>query len=138
MRDRETATRHRASAIAFAVALLFAPAAHAQQPDDCLDRAITQADINRCAAERVERADAALDSVYHRLLDAVDEPQRDVLAGAQTDWAAYRDAHCAFVASRYAGASMHPNALATCRARLAERRTRELEEALEALEGPGP
>lgn len=134
--DRNIDARRPTSTVVFAVALLFAPALHAQQPDDCLDRAVTQAAINRCATEREARAEAAMDSVYARLMETVDDGRRDLLTGAQADWSAYRDAHCAFVAARYAGGSMMRNVIATCRARLAERRTRALGDELEALPPP--
>lgn len=100
---------------------------HAQHPDDCLDRAVTQAAINRCAAEREAHAEAAMDSVYTRLLEAVDKGRRrDLLTGAQADWRAHRDGH----------GSMGSNFVATCRVRLAERRTQALEDDLEALPPP--
>lgn len=123
------------TALVFALTPLGAGPASAQSWETCLEDAVVEADLRACARERAERAAAALDSVYRRLADRLDPERRALLEGAQGRWADYRDAHCDYVAAPQVGASLHRNVLDTCRARLTERRTRELIGAAGALEG---
>lgn len=103
----------------------------------CLEEAVVEAEIRRCVAARAERAQEAMDSTYARLSEVLDRERRAVLDGVQASWTAYRDEHCSWVASRHVGASLHRNVLNTCRARLTERRTRQLGEAIEAARAGG-
>jgi uncharacterized protein YecT (DUF1311 family) len=62
---------------------------------ECLNTAMTQAEINRCAREEARRADAALKDVYDKLLAAVAKDPQAVakIAAADKAWTAYRNAY---------------------------------------------
>lgn len=106
----------------------------AQAWESCLEDAVVEADLRACARARAERATAAMDSVYRQLAARLDPERRALLEGVQHRWLAYRDAHCDYVAAPQVGASLHRNVIDTCRARLAERRARELIGAAGAVE----
>lgn len=103
---------------------------------DCGDEA-TQAGMNKCAADQLKIADAALNKIYqqivHRLGDDADTLK--LLRDAQRAWVDFRDKHCAFAASGVDGGSVYPFIHDGCLAGLTERRTKELDAFLHCEEG---
>lgn len=85
-----------------ALVLVFASALQAQTVDSCMESAQTHLEMNRCAADRVEQAEAKLMSLYAQLLARLREDDRPLLVSAQEAWIAYRDKHCRFVSVRSA------------------------------------
>lgn len=115
------------------LALLLAPGAASAL--DCR-AAVTQADLNACAANDLKAADAKLNAAYikartvMRRIDAyLPKSERGAevaLLGAQRAWIGFRDQTC--IAEAYAnhGGSIEPMVEANCKTRLTEARTKDL------------
>lgn len=112
---------------------------------DCGGEA-TEAGMNKCAADQLKAADAALNKAYrqiiHRLADDADTVK--LLRDAQRAWVDFRDKHCAFAASGVDGGSSYPFIHDGCVTELTDARTRQLDVFLRCQEGdlgcpvPGP
>ncbi|QKZ12285.1 lysozyme inhibitor LprI family protein [Spirosoma sp. KUDC1026] len=118
--------------------LLLVIGAHAQRskstsaskPLDC-DEAMSQTELNRCAWERLERADRQLNTLYKRLIGQLPADSRALVVKAQRQWLLYRDAHCAYYDKTYEGGSMQPMVVALCKEATTLSRIRELQALLE-------
>lgn len=102
----------------------------------------TQMDMNFCAAIDFERADAALNAAWPRVVASARADDREVdrrydrrpgseakLREAQHAWIVFRDAHCTVEGYDQArGGSMEPMVYDGCRARLTRERIRQLTE----------
>lgn len=110
---------------------------------DC-ENAMTQADMNQCAFEDYQAADAELNVQWKksaaamRLLDKNFESEYDTRSGyfetmleAQRAWLAYRDAHCRSEGYFARGGSMEPLLVSSCLAHLTRLRTTQLSELVE-------
>src|SRR5579875_1212284 len=95
-----------------ATLLCLGEAAHAQ----ACTRASNQADLDRCAGEAFQRADARLNTAYRAYSAKLSPESRAGLKTAQRAWLAFRDADCAFRASAVEGGSAQPMVLAQCKA----------------------
>src|SRR6218665_1348085 len=129
--------------IALTAALLLA----AQDPQWNCDNPQAQQEMNYCAAQDAERADAELNAVYRTAIEQAREADRDyartaegrsdgpgeeaTLREAQRAWVAFRDAHCRLESFEARGGSMQPMIDGGCRAALTRARTAE-------LRGPAP
>lgn len=86
-----------------------------------------QSDLNRCADQAFKIADAALNATYAEIVGRLASPDRahakTLLATAQRDWLAFRDAECAFRTSDSNGGSMHPMDGLGCLQHVTEART---------------
>ena len=87
--------------------------------------AATQADMNRCAASQLARADAALNVQWQRTL-AVNRERSAKLIAAQRAWINFRAAECEAETAGSIGGSIHSMDVAACRSRLTEDRTSQL------------
>lgn len=86
-----------------------------------------QAEMNVCAFEDFERADAALNAEYKLAVDAAKGMGvYDQLRAAQRAWLPFRDAACAAEAAPFQGGTLQPLILYSCLATLTEERTRHL------------
>ncbi|MDP8995259.1 MAG: lysozyme inhibitor LprI family protein [Pseudomonadota bacterium] len=116
---------------------LLAIAAQAEQPD-CAN-AMSQSELNQCAALDFEREDAALNAAWRDVLayvrsrDAEGIPEWDPrgtgearLREAQRAWIAFRDAHCELVGFEARGGTMEPMIYDGCRAEVTRARTEQL------------
>jgi uncharacterized protein YecT (DUF1311 family) len=104
------------------------PAAPAPAPqEDCGDRKST-ADIVECLATQTAVWDRRLSGAYQKLLDSLPVRRRDRLRNAQRLWIQFRDANCAYFASR-AGTIARVEA-GQCLLRLTTARAMELEEGI--------
>jgi uncharacterized protein YecT (DUF1311 family) len=128
---------------AFALPLLLLAA----QPRDVnCDEAVTQADMNECAAREFIAADVDLNAAwgeflqYAREIDAEPPPGDDRpgaearMRRAQRAWVTFRDEHCAVAGYEARGGSMESMVYDGCRAELTRARTRQL---LELVDGGG-
>ncbi len=110
---------------------------------DC-ENAMTQADMNQCAFEDYQVADAELNAQWKksaaamRLRDKNFESEYDTRSGyfetmleAQRAWLAYRDAHCRSEGYFARGGSMEPLLVSSCLAHLTRLRTTQLSELVE-------
>lgn len=103
------------------------PIAQASDTLDC-DNAMTQMEMNACAAEDAQAADAELNRVYQQLRGTITEDaQAERLIAAQQAWITFRDADCAYSQYRYDGGSIMPMIYANCIAERTTQRTQELE-----------
>ena len=118
------------------IALMMAhSAALADDTPDC-GKAETQADMNSCAEQAFETADAALNAQYKKTraaLQAIDADLQDDMNGAekallagQRGWIAYRDGECEAEGFQVRGGSMEPMVVASCQAAMSRLRTKEL------------
>lgn len=110
---------------------------------DC-ENAMTQADMNQCAFEDYQVADAELNVQWKksaaamRLRDENFEREYDTRSGyfetmleAQRAWLAYRDAHCRSEGYFARGGSIEPLLVSSCLAHLTRLRTTQLSELVE-------
>ena len=128
--------------------LIVALAMIAAQPDDAIDcnNAMNQQDMNFCAEQEFERADAELNALWRRVIaeeranDA--EYNREYVATgappvnaeqalreAQRAWIAFRDAQCTYEGYENFGGSLQPLTEATCRTRMTRERIAQLQPA---------
>jgi uncharacterized protein YecT (DUF1311 family) len=128
--------------VIFATALMLAALAQGDQLD--CDNAKSQLDLNGCAHQEYERADAALNAQWKVTAAAMKEADRELdrkydkrpgyyetLLAAQRAWLVYRDHHCAGAGYQVRGGSMESMVISACRAALTEARTKQLEDLIE-------
>ena len=102
-------------------------AAPAMAQDITCDPSGTQAQMNVCAFEDFERADAALNAAYKTAMRVAKEGGFDAeLREAQRKWLPFRDAACDAEAAQFRGGSIVPLIAYSCLAVLTEERTRHL------------
>lgn len=79
------------------------------QADDCAN-AITQGEMNQCAAQEYKAADKELNDLYKQITARLkDDPKaKQLLVKAQRAWIGFRDAECEFSASGVEGGSVYP------------------------------
>jgi uncharacterized protein YecT (DUF1311 family) len=113
--------------------------------EDC-GSAATQTEMNACAAQNNQKADARLNALYRQITGRLkdDSDATKALVAAQRAWISFRDAECAFVGSKTAGGSVNPAIVAQCKTGLTELRVKDFEYFLQCQEGdlscpvPGP
>jgi uncharacterized protein YecT (DUF1311 family) len=111
---------------ALAAALCLSAAGVAAQDADCA-HALTQQEMNLCAAEEYRAADKVLNDEWRLTIGwAREVGLEEDLRAAQRAWIAYRDAACAVEAAVWEGGSMAPLIHATCLTRLTRARTDDL------------
>ncbi|MEM9552321.1 MAG: lysozyme inhibitor LprI family protein [Pseudomonadota bacterium] len=89
----------------------------------------TQLEMNQCAFEEYQRADAQLNATWTNAKAYMDGlGAGDILLDAQRKWLAFRDAACASEVAPFQGGSIRPLVHATCLTRLTQRRTQDLAE----------
>ncbi|KPQ32503.1 MAG: hypothetical protein HLUCCO16_20045 [Phormidium sp. OSCR] len=86
----------------------------------------TQAEMNICARQSLERADSELNRVYSQVINNQSATHRELLIDAQLDWIDYRDATCELAGDGVRGGSLQPLYITTCHTTLTETRTAEL------------
>lgn len=129
-----------------ACALLFAVVAGSAsaQSVDCAN-AMAQVELNRCAHDDWQAADAALNATYRQVIaayaqldvDLPDDPggAEATLREAQRHWIAFRDSACAAEGFAMRGGSAEPLLVYGCMRLLTEERTAHLRGMLDALGG---
>lgn len=118
------------AAVFFTVSAGFAAAQNCDDPQ-------TQSEMNACAGQMLEEADAALNATYAEVRERLqyDEEGRDLLVKAQRAWIAYRDAECEMRSMGVAGGSIYPTIHAGCLTDLTEQRTADFNAMLQCPEG---
>ena len=102
---------------------------------DCADTR-TQTDINQCAYENFQKADAVLNQVYAKLRARTTDPDSlKRLVAAEKAWLAYRDRECDFETEDSIGGSIRPSEMAACYEEKTIARTAELKKQLGCPEG---
>ena len=123
--------------------LLLLSAMAAEPAVDC-DNAMAQFELNACAYQEYERADAALNAQWKLTAAAMKANDReldrssdnrpgyyDTLLAAQRAWLTYRDKHCASEGYTMRGGSAEPMMISGCMRKLTEERTKELKDLIE-------
>lgn len=123
--------------------LLLLSAAAADSGIDC-ENAMAQPELNACAYQEYERADAALNAQWKRTVATMKERDRsldrsydkrpgfyDTLLAAQRAWLTYRDQHCASEGYSMRGGSAESMVISGCKTRLTEARTAQLKALIE-------
>jgi uncharacterized protein YecT (DUF1311 family) len=103
-------------------------------------------DMNYCAGQDFEKADAELNSVYKQAVESQKQVDKDsaeinpayvgavqALRKAQRAWIDYRDGHCEGVGYEAVGGSMQPMLIAGCKAGLTQTRTKELNDLIKGM-----
>ena len=123
------------------LALLLATAAVDAAPEDPIENACYEADqsqqaMNRCAGEANQRADAALNTQWAKVLTIFgdDAETRKLLLDGQRAWLKYRDAQCQLAALDSRGGSIWPLINSGCLASVTRKRTQELKELIDGTE----
>lgn len=119
---------------AAALVVLFLPPAHA---DECLDKAVSQPDMNACAKKAYTTSDVALNKLYQQILQRLkdDADAKKRLLAAQRAWLAFRDAECHFSASATEGGTVFPMAYGLCLDSLTKARVQDFKLYLSCQEG---
>lgn len=134
------------------VLLLVSVCAHSLQkplvPNPCGEQQ-SQAEMNRCAAWKYKKAEAALNARYEALIFDLEKDVNDArrksdaymlkysetglneLKDAERAWLRYRDLHCKAAEQRFEGGSMSPAVWSDCMQRVTEHRIDELTQAYE-------
>lgn len=116
------------------------PALAQDAPNVDCDNAQTQMEMNFCAEQDFDKADAALNKAYKRAVASQKKIDADVeetmgadsvgavaaLKKAQRAWIDYRDGHCEGVGFQARGGTMEPMLLMSCKAELSTARAKEL------------
>ena len=112
---------------------LLAPEAYAA--DSC-DNAVSDPEINECASKDFDRADAALNHSYKKVLADLDALGKDMseavqakheLIAAQRQWVAFREADCNAVFTLNKGGTVRTLMYLSCMSSHAAQRTKELD-----------
>jgi len=106
------------------------------QADDCAN-AITQGEMNQCAAKESKVADNELNSLYKQITARLkDNPEATrMLVKAQRAWIGFRDAECEFSASGVEGGSVYPLIYGNCIAAQTKARVEAFKTYLKCKEG---
>ena len=105
--------------------LLLLATTDVQNEQDCT-APVTQTDMNICAFQDYQRADAKLNAAYKKRVASLEKAQLERLRTAQRAWIAFRDAQCRYEAGVYEGGSMAPMVHSSCLTQLTEARTKDL------------
>ncbi len=113
----------------------------AQAPEDpienaCYERDYSQQAMNRCAGDAYQRADAALNAQWAKVLAIYgdDAESKKLLLDGQRAWLKYRDAQCQLAALDSRGGSIWLLINSGCLASLTRQRTQELKELIDGVE----
>ncbi|MCV3765929.1 lysozyme inhibitor LprI family protein [Rhizobium sp. TRM95796] len=123
------------------------PALAQDAPDVDCENAETQMEMNFCAEQDFDKADAALNKAYKRAMASQKKADADVeetmgansvgavaaLKKAQRAWIDYRDGHCEGVGFQARGGTMEPMLMMGCKAELSTARAKELNELAQGM-----
>ena len=107
-------------------ALLLLLATTAVQAEQDCTAPVTQTDMNICAFQDYQQADAKLNAAYRKLVAMLDKDQLGRLKTAQRAWITFRDAQCRYEAGVYEGGTIAPLVHSSCLTNLTELRTKDL------------
>lgn len=96
--------------------------------DDWCSRMATQQEMNRCAQERYQQANAELSNIYQDLQQGLPASGQQALSAAELAWVAFRDRDCTFAKDQFAGGSIVPLIYSSCLEAHTEERITELQQ----------
>lgn len=128
-----------------AAAAILPGAAFAQDQVDC-NNAQTQMEMNFCAEQEFEAADAELNALWKEARAAAkaldeDQPEENMkgavaaLLSAQRAWITYRDGQCELAGFSARGGTMEPMLVSGCKAGLTRTRNAELKTFIDEAAG---
>ena len=94
--------------------------------EDCMQTALTELEMERCAARSLEAADESLNTAYRSVISGLSPAQSRGLRAAQRAWVTYRDLDCASVRTGYGTGTGATLAGLSCLVRHTEDRTAQL------------
>ena len=89
-------------------------------------QAVTQADMNACAAQELNQADTELNRTYLAYRAKLHAARQNQIRDVQLAWIKYRDLACRFEGANVVGGSAAGMALQTCLTEKTRQRTSEL------------
>jgi uncharacterized protein YecT (DUF1311 family) len=95
----------------------------------------TQADMNICAANDLDRETKKISKTYNAVRAKLDSKQQQDLKQVQLAWIAFKDLACKFEASGVEGGSIHPVIVSSCLKDKTIQRNKELDSLLHCQEG---
>jgi len=116
-----------AALLAFAVLSTSATLCHAADTGNDVDcaKAISQIDMEQCASQALNKADAQLNQTYVDYRNRLDQAQQNQIRDVQLAWIKYRDLSCKYVSADITG-SARGLALQSCLTDKTLERTKEL------------
>ncbi|WP_137154698.1 lysozyme inhibitor LprI family protein [Rhizobium sp. FKL33] len=141
-------TRTKIALISLAMAAFALPALAQDAPNVDCDNAQTQMEMNYCAEQDYDDADAALNKAYKAAMASQKKMDADIeesmgadstgaaaaLKKAQRAWIDYRDGQCEGVGFQARGGTMEPMLMMGCKAELSRARAKELNELAKGME----
>ena len=110
------------------------PAAQAdEQEEDPCPGARTQQDLNLCASQAFQKADAELNKLYQQLMKDAGAAEKAKLRAAQVAWLKFRDAHCEYEAFGNTGGSIYPMVYGFCLAEVTGARAKQFRDTLKEI-----
>jgi uncharacterized protein YecT (DUF1311 family) len=116
----------------FFLAVMGSQSLLAQHAEDPCKGEENQTNLNLCAQQNYQKADAELNATWKKLLEHLTYDEIDQLREVQRIWLKFRDAECAFEVAPFDGGSIVPMIQYGCLQRLTEERTRHLKDLLSA------
>lgn len=96
-------------------------------------KAMSQHEMNRCASEEFQKADAELNKLYRQLMNGAGAGERAKLRAAQLAWIKFRDAHCDYEAFGNTGGSIYPMVYGFCLAEVTGERSKQFRDTLKEI-----
>jgi len=121
--------KHAAALAVLAGACQFANAA------DCMEQAVTTVQMQSCAQETFDAANAEYAREYRKLTKALNARERQQLNASQKSFLEYQRRACELETGRTSGGSIAGVAVQLCQARLTRWRTGELKRLTDCQEG---
>jgi uncharacterized protein YecT (DUF1311 family) len=115
--------------------LLIASAAQADDKIDCKSQELNQMQLDQCAGQDFDKADAKLNTLYKTMMSKYDATNGALLKAAERAWIAYRDAQCDFATNGTAGGTINSMMDTMCRTEQTNARIKELNAQLHCGEG---
>jgi uncharacterized protein YecT (DUF1311 family) len=109
------------------------PAVRADEQEDPCPGARTQQDLNLCASQAFQKADAELNKLYQQLMRDAGAAERAKLRAAQLAWIKFRDAHCEYEAFGNTGGSIYPMVYGFCLAEVTGERAKQFRDTLKEV-----
>ena len=94
----------------------------------------TQAEMEQCATQALNQADAELNQAYVDYRNRLDQRQQDLIRDVQLAWIKYRDLSCKYASADVSG-SARALALQTCLTEKTQERTQEIKALANCPEG---
>lgn len=96
--------------------------------------AMTQMDMNECAAIDFKNADLQLNKLYKELFSKLESGKQQSLKLVQQNWIKYKESQCKYEADEFKGGSIAPLILFSCQSRITNQRNADLIEMLKSTQ----